>query len=163
MHHFHLYQRHRMLCDNASLKYMAPTLLTVRSNVNVYCVSTVSPGLVRAAASQDATLVDQLHLDFVEDLALALAGLEVLVSLNDLLEREDLVDAHLELSVLQPAEDVIGALEQLSAVDRVVEELGAREEGRLANEAQHGEGGHGARGSRWRWRRCSCRCHRSMP
>ena len=56
------------------------------------------------------------------------------------------VDGHLELAVLEPAEDLVGAVVELGAVARVVEELGPADEGRLADEAEHGEGGHGARG-----------------
>eukprot|EP00964_Phaeocystis_antarctica_P126163 scaffold89881_cov55-Phaeocystis_antarctica.AAC.1 len=84
--------------------------------------------------------------DLEEDLALALARLEVLVALGRVVEREGHVDGHLELAVLEPAEDLVGAVVELGARARVVEQLGPADEGALADEAEHGEGGHGARG-----------------
>jgi len=42
---------------------------------------------------------------------------------------------------LEPAKDVAGAAQQLGALAGVVEQLGPRDEGRLADEAKDGEGG----------------------
>ena len=84
--------------------------------------------------------------DLEEDLALALARLEVLVALGRVVEREGHVDGHLELAVLEPAEDLVGTVVELGACARVVEQLRPADEGRLADETEHGEGGDGARG-----------------
>eukprot|EP00966_Prymnesium_polylepis_P172480 3989034-Prymnesium_polylepis.1 len=84
-------------------------------------------------------------LDLVDELALALARLEVLVARDGVRQREDLVDADGEVARLDPAEDLLRAHQQLVAVGDIVEKLGPRDEGRLLDEPQHGEGRHGAR------------------
>mmetsp|Transcript_25689 Transcript_25689/g.64825 ORF Transcript_25689/g.64825 Transcript_25689/m.64825 type:complete len:208 (+) Transcript_25689:159-782(+) len=86
------------------------------------------------------------RLDLVEHLALALAGLQVAVPLLHVVQLEGAVHRHLQAAVLQPAKDVVGALQQLLARDGVVVELWARQEGGLADELEWGEGGHGAAG-----------------
>merc|ERR1719182_627887 len=51
----------------------------------------------------------------VEDLALGLTRLEVLVAVDGVLEVEDFVDADVEVARLEPAEDLVGAHHQLVA------------------------------------------------
>ncbi len=55
--------------------------------------------------------------DLVEHLALGLTRLEVPVALRHLLKREHLVDAHVELAGLKPAEDLARAAEQFGTID----------------------------------------------
>mmetsp|Transcript_9150 Transcript_9150/g.19188 ORF Transcript_9150/g.19188 Transcript_9150/m.19188 type:complete len:373 (-) Transcript_9150:116-1234(-) len=82
-------------------------------------------------------------LDFVENLALRSSGLEVLVSLGGFVERKDGVDGNVELSILQPSEDLFGSPQKLFPGSGVVQKLGSCDIGGLADQAQHGEGGDG--------------------
>ena len=66
------------------------------------------------------------------------------MSVNGVLEVEDLVDGHLEVATLNPAEDLARAPVELLARHHVVEQLRARHEGRLLDEANWGERGDGA-------------------
>mmetsp|Transcript_31090 Transcript_31090/g.53191 ORF Transcript_31090/g.53191 Transcript_31090/m.53191 type:complete len:461 (+) Transcript_31090:189-1571(+) len=84
--------------------------------------------------------------DLVDALALGGARLEVLVARGRLGQRELAIDGDVELAALEPAEDLVGAHEQLVARGDVVEELGPRHEGRLLDQAEDREGGHRARG-----------------
>lgn len=83
---------------------------------------------LRPAPSQSPLLLSQPRLsasarrsDLVQQLALGLAGLEVLVPLDGLGDVEDLVDADVEVAGLDPAEDLIGAHHELGAIGDVVE------------------------------------------
>ena len=84
--------------------------------------------------------------DLVEHLALALASLQVCVASLNVVELEALVHRDLQLALLQPAKDVVGALQQLGAGDCVVVELGAGQVRRLADELQGREGRDGSGG-----------------
>mmetsp|Transcript_15049 Transcript_15049/g.44646 ORF Transcript_15049/g.44646 Transcript_15049/m.44646 type:complete len:359 (+) Transcript_15049:41-1117(+) len=84
-------------------------------------------------------------LDLVEQLALALARLEVLVAGDSVLEVERLVDPNLEVARCDPAEDLVGAHHELLARRHVVEHLRPRHEERLFDEPDRREGGHRAR------------------
>ena len=82
--------------------------------------------------------------DAVQHLARRRAALEVLVALGRLVEREGRVHRDLELAALEPAHDLVRAVEELLAVPRVVQELRPAHEARLGDVAQRRVGRHRA-------------------
>mmetsp|Transcript_54574 Transcript_54574/g.45953 ORF Transcript_54574/g.45953 Transcript_54574/m.45953 type:complete len:423 (-) Transcript_54574:26-1294(-) len=85
-------------------------------------------------------------LDLVEHLASGFTSLEVFVALAGLVERECLVDCHLERAVTKPLEDISRAVQHFRAIYCVIQQLGPSDVGRLGNKTENGEGRHGTRG-----------------
>ena len=88
----------------------------------------------------------KIFLDLVKDLSLALSGFEVLVALCGLFQREAGVYADVELPVLQPTEDLVGAFNEFCPGRSVIKELGTSDVRRLSDETEDGEGRDGTGG-----------------
>ena len=96
--------------------------------------------------TRDALFCSAARLDGIEDLALGFASLQIQMAFGGLIQRECSINANIELSILEPTKDLIGAGDQFLSSGDVIQKLGAGNVGGLSDQSQDGEGRNCARG-----------------